>query len=691
MLTKYPLAILEVLVLQRFPYGKDSTFFYYAAGENLRAQVGDVVKAPWHRGEKQGVVVKTERIMVDREPQGSFKMPNKPITLKPVSAILARQYFTPELLEKLKIAARQYFVSWNHFAKSVVDLPTAKVRKNIPLGPSYLPLIKEYQRIYSRKVEQEKLTFGDTRSFVFVSHNQPAFLKASVRKALAEGKQVLVLVPEKIHLIPTAGKYAALAGKFGGSTPILLGKFLPRAFARNAWEQTRQGEPHIFVGTRSAIFAPFANLGLIVVEEGQDPSHKQWDLAPLYDLRNLTNIFYPGTFKIYLSDTPRLEDFYDSPFYFAPGVHQVGIKKLPFGAIEKQKPKDLPADDEESPHLLTRIIGAGETKRQITLISTKVEKSLAQEEAVISEYLEKRLIACLNKGKSALLLINHSGIANLIVCRDCGYVFRCPQCGKALSQISKACLDCRFCGFKGENFDFCPHCSGVRIIFRRYGIEKIKETLLGLQKKVNFTLLETPSSQAGYTGLLNYARKVVQRKSPLALLGFNGIVSIGRAIKSELGLAAVLDFDETLFYPDFRSEERTASRFYNLLAVAPKIYIQTADPKQPFLRKIINHPYSALFSSWLRERRDYSFPPLVNIMRIDLPRAELAERIVSQLRGKKEILETLSVPVSGATRKNKYAAAVVVKYPRGADIYPTINNLFHRFGNLRVDPDPEEL
>jgi len=633
MLKKYPVAILEVLVLQRFPYGKDSTFFYFATGKNLKVQVGDVVRIPWRKTEIEGVVVSSEREITDIEPGKSWKHNN--LNLKPIASILEKRYFSADRLKKLKLAAKKYFVSWNHFAKSVVDLPPVRAKKGIKPAQFYLPLIKEFQAIASKdNVRDKSMLPGKVESFVFASYGQKACIKAALKTMLAEGKQALAVVPEKTNLIPVGGKYAAYTASFSRATPVLLGKFLPRVFARGGWELARQKTPNIFVGTRSAIFAPFANLGLIIVEDGQDSSHKQWDLAPLYDIRKLLDLFYPQALKIYLSDTPRLEDFYDSPFYFYSRQEgQTEVKKLSPAGFEKGKNKNGTVPGEEkSPHLLIRTIKTEKSKKKVVLINTRIEKSLAHEEAVLSAYLKKQLVAALKKQKSALLVINHSGVAN----------------------------------------------------------EKIKEALQSLKTEADFALLEAPTAEAGYTGIMNFNKKLAQ-PGPIVLLGYGGIIPLGRAIEDKLGLAAILDFDETLFYPDFRSEERTASRFYNLLSVAPKIYIQTSDPNQPFLRKIVSQPYSALFQEWFEERRKFLFPPAVNIMRIDVPRGNLVDKIINDLQKNKEILEVLNVPVSRVARANKYQAAIVLKYKRETNIFPIIDNLFRRFGNLRIDPDPEEL
>lgn len=706
----FPIALVEVLVLQRFPYGKDSTFFYLASGELLGVRVGDLVKIPWRKSEQLGVVVKVKKSIIDHVPENNWKIqinslaperglfyspiPHQPINLKPILQIVEKEYFTEEMLRKLRTAAKMYSVSWNHFAKSVTDSPEKPFRKSI-IKSSHLPLLGKFS--WTPSLVHQKDCFGISQGkfpkWIFTSYQQEKAVELLLRETIGQGKQVLVIVPEKIHLIPAASKYANITYSFGIASPIILSKFLPRALSRAAWNLTRKNEPHIFVSTRSGIFAPYKNLGLVILEDGYDMSHKQWDMSPLYDIRNLLELFYPQIPKIYLSDTPRLQDFFSSP-YFLTGSEKgkCEIKKINRNFLENQKTKNLPESNlEKSPHLLSAKIEHSGIKTQVVLVNTIVDRAISKNENPISAYIEKKIISNCKKNKSALLLINHKGIANLIMCQDCGQVFRCPKCGKVLSQREKFKFECRSCGYTQKALERCPQCNGFRIVLKNPGIETVKEYLTSLKKKIGFSLVTLPESNLGYSEILKFTEELLEPK-PIIVLGYAGVIPLGRFLKNRLGLSVILDLDEMLFHSDFRAEERAAARVYNLLPASPKVYIQTADPLRPILRKIITNPYSALFKDWLAERKNFGYPPYVNILRMDIPqRNGRPGRILDELEKNKNIIEAVITPVSGAMRKNKYQASIVVKYPLDYNIYPAIDNLIRRFGNMRIDPDPEEL
>lgn len=707
-----PIAIVEVLVLQRFPYGKDSAFFYYARGELLSVQVGDIVKIPWRNGEEIGVVVKIKRLIADEAPENSWQValsslvktsgyffsptPSRIISLKPIIQILEKKYFSPDLLIKLRLAAKTYFVSWNHFAKSVVDTPAKKVRKT-NAKKTFLPFLKMFYSDLKNPAVSRKFEPKKNIPWIFATDEQGEYLRSLIEKTVISGRQVLVIVPEKTHLITTAAKYNCLTDSFEIATPILLGKFLPRSMSRAGWKLAREKSPYIFIGTRSAIFAPYSNLGLILLEEGHDTSHKQWDLSPLYDTRKLLNLFYPSVNKIYLSDTPRLQDFLVSPYFLTEKNGQGAIKETSSSALEKQPSKVLSESTMDQPsHIISREVNRGEMTSKVYLINTTIERALEKKSSPISDYVLNKIISVLKKGEDVTVLINHKGIANLIICQDCGQVLRCPKCGKTLSQKENSRFECRFCGFSQSSFERCPRCSGFKIVFKSPGIEKIKEIFESLQKEINFSLVMVPESSLRYPQMLSFTQKMLSKK-PLVLLGYSGMIPIARALKNRMGAAVVLDWDEMLFYPDFRSEERAAARFYNTLSIAPKIFIQTADPSQPILQKVINNPYSYLFKDWIGERKKFGYPPFTNILRIDIPSSRTnnsvgtAQKIIKELENEKRISEVIAVPVSGITRKNKYGAALVIKYPIRTDISPIIDRLFAKFGNLRIDPDPEEL
>jgi len=722
----YPVAIVEVLILQRFPYGNDSTFFYFATGKTLDIAEGDVLKVPWRKGEKIGVAVKTKRLIVNHLPENQWKIninsivknksyffadaPDKPINLKPISSILEKQYFSSDLLLRLRASAKEYFVSWNHFAKYVADLLSKKTIRRVSSKKTYLTLLSKWIKANKsaflpetaqvlKKINHvsEKFNSGGKNSLVFVSYEQIGLLTAIIKKTIQERKQILILVPEKSQLIPIAAKYTALTKSFAIATPMLLGKFLPRVLFRNAWQMTRCDAPHIFVGTRSSIFAPFLNLGLIVIEEGHDSSHKQWDLSPLYDVRKLVLLLYPETLKIYLSGTPRLQDFFSSPFYLKAGNKSLQIMTLNFNLISKQRPKQpLSSAEDKPPHILTRSIQFGKEKKKVILVNMRTENKLAGKALPISRYLKRNLVTELRKGKSALLLANHKGIANLIMCQDCGYVSRCPNCGKALSFENSNNLHCNFCGFRQPLLQKCPQCSSFKFVYKNFGIETIKENLKDISKKVNFSLVVPPDPSAPNSKWWEFTEDLITKsKKPAIYLGYAGLIPIGKTLSAKIGLAGFLSFDEALFNPDYCSFEKTASRFYNLMSLSPKIYVQTFNPLQPFLQKIIHNPYSLLFSEWLEERKNFSYPPYAKMYVIDVPNSkfsnanQIAARIVRQLARERDIIDSVITPVKSSSERNKYGASILVKAKAGStNINLIISSLFKNFGNLRIDPDP---
>lgn len=706
-----PITIVEVLISQRFPYGKDSTFFYYACGPLLNVQVGDLIEVPWRNIEHNGVVVKTKRMIINNTPTDNWpvniysitngrshffsSVPNKVIKLKPIKEILDKNYFSPDSLLKLRSASQKYFVSWNHFSKSVVEEPVKKTRKNIFKKSHLIYLNKFYTELNRIKNDGCKVSsfFQEKFPWVFSSHKQEESLRSVLKETISLRKQVLVLVPEKSHLIFTAAKYSALTNSFGISSPVLLGKFLPRSLARAGWQLTREKSPFVFISNRSGIFAPFVNLGLIILEDGHDVSFKQWDLSPLYDCRELLALFHPNVPKIYLSDTPRLQDFYKNPYYLKEIEDSCEIKKLSFETLEKQASYVPTEESEQAPHLITRVIKHGDSRSKIILVNTKIEKVYANYEAPISDFVETKILETLKKGKNVLILINHKGIASFISCQECGHIFRCPECGKALSQDTKQYYDCRFCGFRLSSRESCPSCSGNKILYRRPGIKKIEEILLKFKNQVDFSLL-SPEGTMKYSELLSFTNELINNKKPLILLGYSGIIPVGRAIKNSLGMVAILDLDELLFYSDYRSEERTAAKIYNAMSISPELYMQTSNPLQPILNKILNNPYSFLFKDWIAERKKFQYPPLGQVLRIDVPLSKGSykdKKILDELELEKNVSEVILTPISGIGRKNKYSASIVVKFPLNVDITHEINKLFAKFGSMRIDPDPEDL
>lgn len=714
---QHPIAIVEVLILQRFPYHKDSAFFYFASKDLLGVEEGDIVTVPWRKGEKNGVVIKTKKIITEQDPLKEWQInlnnltknigyfhspvPNKIIKLKPIKEILEKKYFSPALLENLRIASQKYFVSWNHFVQSAVELPKTQKRK-INLKTNLLFSLSKWALKFKKSYHPLKLIkksqIQKTNNFIFAAYDQEAQLQKILEETLLQKKQILILVPEKSHVIPVASKYSALTNSFASSSPILLGKFLPKTIFKNAWQATRVPGPFVFIGTRSAIFAPYSNLGLIILEDGHDTNHKQWDLSPLYDLRKILPLLYPDTPKIYLSSTPRMQDIFNSP-YVLSGNKTISVKKIDFDLIGKNSIKETENElKENSPSLVTQKIQYENRKKKITLINIITDRKLSDNISSISKHLESKLISALKKGESAMILANHGGVANLVICRDCGLVLKCKHCDKVLSYDKKNSLYCNFCGLEQNSQKSCSRCKGFNFDYKNFGIEKIKEDLEILKKRVNFNLVLPPNSDSPNFKISNFAEELLGSFArPTVLLGYSGFASLGRIINQinpKIALTAIIDFDGILFSPDYNAFEKAAAKFYNALAISSDFYIQTTDPSQPFLKNLLKNPYSAQFYAWAKERKEYFYPPFSKIYLIDVPfdkkngSQATAENIAHYLNTHTQVIESLVLPITAHSKQKKYRASVLVKFEKGSNPETIINSLFRNYSNLRIDPDP---
>lgn len=717
----FPIVIVEVLILQRFPYGKTSGFFYYASGKNLEAEKGDLVKIPWRNVEKLGIIIGTKRVFVDWEPGKEHKthlvsliksknyfysnIPFGAVRLKPICSIMERKYISPDLLLRLKTTAEENFVSWNHLLKLVVNLPRQSKTRQPSVKYFYLPLLREWLEYYnsSRERKNDNVTppvlVKKNAPFIFLSQDQEEFLRTLLKKTLQEEKQVLVVVPEKSHLMPAAAKYASLTDSFSFSSPILLGKFLPRSYFRESWQLTRSFHSGLFIGTRSAIFAPFSNLGLIILEDGHDSSHKQWDMLPRYDARTLLPLVYTGATKVYLSETPRLQDFFHSPFYLKKNKGKIYTASLDLKFFAREVNENRqPEPQDKPPRLLSRSLNYKNKKRRIVLVNMETEKFISRESLPLSGYLKERIISRLSRWKWVFLLANHKGLANTVICRECGFVQRCPRCGKTLSLNVKNSLSCRYCGYFQNYFANCPKCSGHDFTMSGFGVEKIRRSLLDIEKEVKFTTVVSPDAPFTGEGLLAFWKKMLlDLKKPVLFLGYAGLWPIARFFQKEIGLAGILSFDELLYYPDFRSEERAASRFFNLLSASSELVVQTRDPLHPLLQKMVNQQYSSLFSGWLAERKKFNYPPFSRLVRMEITAVSQEEAarkinsIIAKLRLEKKLLDIFPIAGSNLYEKNKCSWHLIIKFEKEVEIGKVLGNIVRKSKGLKVDLEPEEL
>jgi primosomal protein N' (replication factor Y) (superfamily II helicase) len=411
------------------------------------------------------------------------------------------------------------------------------------------------------------------------------YLRA-IEMALAAGRGAVVLVPE-IALVPALARTAEL--RFGRRLAILHSN-LASAERHQEWERIRRGEARVVLGPRSALFAPLADLGLLVVDEEQDSAYKQ-ESVPRYHARDLALVRAQraGAAALLVSATPSLES-----------RHNAERGRL-------------------TPLALTTRAGQGRLPEGV-LVDLRQEKGRRRPgEVQFSDTLRDELARTFAAGEQAILLRNRRGYSPLLLCRACGEDFRCDQCGLPRTfHRREGTLLCHYCGSRRPLPAACPTCREEALEPIGAGTERVEGDFQALFPGVPVAVLDRDSARraGGAAAVLErFARGDAQ-----VLLGTQ-MVSKGHHFP-RVALAAVLSADSYLGFPDFRAVERTYSLLVQLGGRAGRgdrpgrMVIQTFHPDHYAIRAAMAHDDAAFAAEEMRFRRVFHYPPFTRMVQL---------------------------------------------------------------------------
>ena len=390
--------------------------------------------------------------------------------------------------------------------------------------------------------------------------------------ALERGRGAIVLVPE-ISLTPqTLGRFRH---RFGDRVAVLHSG-LSEAERRDERERITSGETPIVVGARSAVFAPVRNLGVICVDEEHDPAYKQ-ESDPRYDARTVAakRASLEGAVAVYGSATPRPESW--------QRLERVELG----GRLGAELPRVRVVD-------LRRETGY------------PLSAPLLEELARISE----------RRGR-AILLLNRRGVIPAVHCRTCGATRRCPDCDVALVLHRDGALHCHHCGYLEAGFQHCPACGSPDLVRLGAGTQRLEREL---ERQVPDLLpIRLDSDTAASTALLAEALERFRSTAGSVLIGTQ-MVAKGHHFAG-VELAAVVDADLGLSFPDFRAEERTFQLVTQLAGRsgrdAPgRVIVQTAQPDARAIRFAARHDVAGFLAEELERRRALGYPPFGHLVRV---------------------------------------------------------------------------
>ncbi len=520
-------------------------------------------------------------------------------------------------------------------------------------------------------VEQEKAivpildSIAQNEHRVFLLHGVTGSGKTeiylqAIEKVINKGKEAIVLVPE-ISLTPQMVE--RFKGRFGNNVAVLHSA-LSTGEKYDEWRKVQRGEVQVVVGARSAIFAPFENIGMIIIDEEHETTYKQEDY-PKYHARDvaLKRGKKHNCPVVLGSATPSLE----SAARAQKNVYQL-----------------LP--------LTERINKAALPKVRIVDMRDELKSG---NRSMFSKVLLEAIKDRLEKSEQIVLMLNRRGYSSFVMCRDCGFVVQCPYCDISLTyhKVTDQ-VKCHYCGFEAVTPRVCPECNSKHIRFFGTGTQRVEEELGKILPKARVIRMDvdTTGRKGAHEKLL---RDFGEHKADILL----GTQMIAKGLDfPKITLVGVLSADSSLHIPDFRSSERTFQLLTQVSGRAGRhelpgeVIIQTYTPEHYSIQFAKNHNYDAFYRYEMMVRKKGQYPPfyylaLVHVNHENMNYAySVIEKITTFLRAKLSNQAIVLGPAASPIMKikNRYRYQCLVKYKHEPDLIPALKKILQHFREDQV-------
>ena len=410
-----------------------------------------------------------------------------------------------------------------------------------------------------------------------------------IAEVLARGGDVLLLVPE---IALTSQLIERMERVFGSRITAYHSKLTTLRRTESFLRLMRSEGGELVVGARSALFLPLRHLQLVIVDEEHDQSFKQSDTAPRYNGRDmavmLASIY--GGHTLLGSATPSLESYANA----LSGKY--GYSHLAERYGEAQPPRIIISDT-------IRAVKRGERKIHFNHI------------------LLQHIGEALERGEQVMLFQNRRGFTPYIICSSCGWSMRCPNCNVTLTQHRASNrMECHYCGYTAAVPQHCPQCETIDLKPAGFGTEKVEEAIAQLFPSARVARLDrdTSTSESAYNRIIRdfeNGHTDILVGTQMITKGFD----FGR-----VSVVGILNADNLLFSPDFRSTERAFQLLTQVAGRAGRreregvVIIQTSEPENRTLQQVVRNDYEAMARCELEERHAFSYPPYSRLLRLTL-------------------------------------------------------------------------
>ncbi len=487
-------------------------------------------------------------------------------------------------------------------------------------------------------------------------------------EVIKEDKCGIMLVPE-ISL--TTQIVHRFYDRFGSDVAIFHSN-LSEGEKFDEYKKIMKGEVHIVVGTRSAIFTPIKKLGLIIIDEEHSSNYKQ-DNMPRYHALDIAKwrCEYHNCPLVLGSATPSLESMARASknvYKYIALTKRIGTSKLPSMEIVDMAPE------------------------------------FKKRNMVLSETLQLEIMATLERHEQVMLLLNRRGFSTIINCQSCGFTYKCPHCDITLTYHKTSNhLRCHYCGYTVIKSDICPECGEKAIRDFGLGTEKVEQTLKELYPSYRIVRMDadTTSKKGSHEDII----KGIENLEYDIIVGTQ-MISKGLDFP-KVTLVGIINADESLNIPDFRSGENTFSLLSQVSGRAGradlkgKVIIQTFNPDNKTLNYVLKNDYLGNYNYEMDIRKKLKYPPYyyLVLLRITFKNYEMASKesikVANYLR--KQIKnETICLGPTTANMfkiNNVFRFQVIIKYRREDNLFDIISELDRQYinnkdVNLEIDVDP---
>lgn len=497
----------------------------------------------------------------------------------------------------------------------------------------------------------------------------------AIKHVLDEGKEAIVLVPE-ISLTPQMT--ARFQERFG-SLVAVMHSGLSSGEKYDEWRKIHRKEVKVVVGARSAIFAPFENVGIIILDEEHESTYKQED-TPRYHARDVAiwRSEHYGCPVILGSATPSLESYARA----TKGVYTL------LELSKRAKNQSLPT---------------------VTIVDMRDELKEGNR-SMFSVQLAEAIRLRLEKKEQTVLFLNKRGFSSFVLCRDCGTVVQCPNCDISLTyHRANESLKCHYCGHEERVPLVCPECESEHIRFFGTGTQKAEEEISKLfpEARVLRMDVDTTRQKGAHERIL---RQFSEGKADILL----GTQMIAKGLDfPNITLVGVLAADTTLHLADFRAAEKTFQLMTQVSGragrheLAGEVFIQTYSPEHYAIELAKTQHYETFYHLEMSTRKQYGYPPffyitLVQFSHEDLLKvADFAEKGTRYLKSSLSHDSVIIGPAAAAISRvnNRYRYQCLIKYKKEPKLIETLQQLIRMYRTnwmkegllMTVDVDPTSI